>query len=113
MSSFGDRLRAARAARGLTQDELADLIGVTKSAVSAWENDREAPSFDKLSGLREHLRTSLDTLVCAETTNGHVGEATLPYGEDSPASRDEVRLLRRVRRLSERRRKALITLLDE
>ena len=45
MKSFGDRLRAARIAAGMTQEQLGFALGVTKSSVSAWENDREAPGF--------------------------------------------------------------------
>jgi|APIni6443716594_1056825.scaffolds.fasta_scaffold546832_3 transcriptional regulator with XRE-family HTH domain len=37
MDTMGDRIRALRRARGLTQAELAKLCGVTKSAVSQWE----------------------------------------------------------------------------
>ena len=38
MESMGDRIRSLRVARGLNQTQLADLCGVTKSAVSQWEN---------------------------------------------------------------------------
>jgi len=38
MQSMGDRIRQLRVARGLTQPELAEICGVTKSAVSQWED---------------------------------------------------------------------------
>lgn len=38
MDTMGDRIRQLRAARNLTQEQLAKLAGVTKSAVSQWEN---------------------------------------------------------------------------
>ena len=38
METMGDRIRTLRDAKGWTQPFLADLVGVTKSAVSQWED---------------------------------------------------------------------------
>src|SRR5689334_18093764 len=38
METMGDRIRQLRKARGLTQEAFAELVGVTKSAVSQWED---------------------------------------------------------------------------
>lgn len=38
METMGDRIRAQRKGRGLTQEQLAKLLSVTKSAVSQWED---------------------------------------------------------------------------
>ena len=38
--TYGDRIRHARMARGLTQEDLAAAMGVTRSAVAQWETDR-------------------------------------------------------------------------
>ena len=40
MKSFAAQLKEARTARGLTQDNLAERINVTRSAVSSWERGR-------------------------------------------------------------------------
>lgn len=40
MATVGGRIAYARAARGLTQDQLAGKVGVTKSAISQWEGGR-------------------------------------------------------------------------
>lgn len=37
METMGDRIKTLRQARGLTQERLGDLLGVTGAAVSAWE----------------------------------------------------------------------------
>lgn len=110
MKSFGDRLRAARVAVGMTQEQLGFALGVTKSSVSAWENNRETPSFRLLPELRSVLRHSLDELVCGvagTTADGHAGEP----GELHVRSSGERALLLRYRELPPKRREALLELL--
>lgn len=55
-------IRDARLKKGLSQAALGERIGVTKSAVSAWENDREFPDVRRLAGLSRALRPHLDVL---------------------------------------------------
>lgn len=118
MNTFGDRFRAARNALGFTQDEMAERLDVTKSAISAWENNREAPSFEKLPRIREATGRPLDELVCGLAAAAW--DRPLAVREDAHAwahlsamgDRDEVRLLSRFRRMNERQRKALIVVLD-
>ncbi len=52
-------IRAARFKKGLSQAELGALIGVSKAAVSAWENNREAPDSRRLAGLARALKPAL------------------------------------------------------
>lgn len=109
MKHFADRLRAARVAVGLTQEQLGFALGVTKSSVSAWENGRETPSFRLLPTLSRTLQRSLDELICAEPPSGN------PPGtrHDATAARDEKEraLIMRYRNMSARRRAALLDLI--
>ena len=107
MKSFGDRLRAARIAAGMTQEQLGFALGVTKSSVSAWENDRETPGFRLLPELRTVLRHSLDELICGGGNRGEVKEAPELYVGNSA----ERALLVRYRALPPKRREALLELL--
>ncbi|MDR7193368.1 transcriptional regulator with XRE-family HTH domain [Luteimonas terrae] len=121
MNTFGDRMRAARKALGKTQDVIADEIEVTKSAVSAWETNREKPGFDKLPRLRAALETSLDELVCGDAAAARlaqqataIAEGRMEYRQpDSKAaiSPEETRLLRLWRELDAGKRTALLKLL--
>lgn len=63
MQTFGQRLRQARDEAGLTQEQLGFEVGVSKASISAWENDRERPSFDNLPRLQAALQRSLDHLI--------------------------------------------------
>ncbi|MGH8083890.1 MAG: helix-turn-helix transcriptional regulator [Lysobacter sp.] len=53
-------IREARLKKGLSQAELSLRVGVSKSAVSAWENDREAPESRKLDRLARALKPHLN-----------------------------------------------------
>ena len=113
MDSFGHRLKAGRLAKGFTQDALADLLGVTKSAVSAWENDRETPAFDKLASIRNALFVSLDELVFGEPPrSNYVREDTIqwpmPPPRDMPNTPEERAMLRVFRSLTDRQRRGLL-----
>ncbi|WP_256645589.1 helix-turn-helix domain-containing protein [Thermomonas paludicola] len=117
MKRFADRLREARVAVGMTQEQLGFALGITKSSVSAWENGRETPSFRMLPELRRHLGRSLDELVCgiASTDGRQIGDEALIYaaGEASPIARNEKEraLLLRYRTLPAKRRTALLDLI--
>ena len=45
---FGEKLRQLRKSRGLTQEELADALYVSRTAVSKWESGRGYPGIDSL-----------------------------------------------------------------
>lgn len=110
MKGFGDRLREARAASGLTQEQLGFAIGVTKASVSAWENGRETPGFRVLLPLRAALDRSLDELICGET-NAVTGPAAGKENELRANNAQEEALLIRFRALRARKREALLELL--
>lgn len=57
------RLKQLRLDKHLRQEQVADLIGVTKSAISAYENDLRQPSFDVLLQLANLYRVSTDYLL--------------------------------------------------
>ena len=60
---FGERLKALRQARGLTQEELAKRIGVTKQTISNWENGNITPALDVLITLVEFFRTTPNDML--------------------------------------------------
>lgn len=53
--SIGSRIKAARRRKGLTQEQLAQQCGVTKGAISNYENDVSTPDVEKLSAIMECL----------------------------------------------------------
>ena len=61
--TFGEKLKKLRTDHKLTQDELAEKIFVTRTAVSKWETDKGYPSIDSLKQLANLFQISIDELV--------------------------------------------------
>jgi transcriptional regulator with XRE-family HTH domain len=62
-TTVGTRIRALRRARGLTQDELASLCGVSRSAVAQWETDRAGQLRENISRIADALGASIEHLI--------------------------------------------------
>lgn len=61
--SFADNLKIIRKARGLSQEDLAELLDVSRQAVSKWEGGDGYPEMEKVLLLSRELRISLDDLM--------------------------------------------------
>ncbi len=64
--SLGNQIYTLRSGLGLSQGALAEKLGVSRQAVSKWENDSAAPELPKLLLLAEVLGVSVDRLVAGE-----------------------------------------------
>lgn len=62
-------LKALRAAKNLTQDEVAQLIGVNRRTYSQWENYRTYPSATQLIDLSKVFQCSLDAFYFPHNAN--------------------------------------------
>ncbi len=60
--TLGDRIKRRRRAAGLTQDRLAELVGVSRQAVAKWEGGLSLPSAENLFKLAKALGCSVDLL---------------------------------------------------
>ncbi len=61
--TLGKRIMAHRKKLGLTQDKLAEMMGVTAQAVSKWENDQSCPDITTLPQLADIFGTTTDELL--------------------------------------------------
>lgn len=64
--SIGDRISKYRKEKGLTQEELANMLGVSSQAVSKWENDASCPDVSLLPQLCKILGISTDELLTGD-----------------------------------------------
>lgn len=60
-------LKRLRLKRGLTQQELADILHVNRTTVTLWENGTNNPRVNMLVKLSKVLRCKVDDLLCEET----------------------------------------------
>jgi len=56
--SIGRKIADARKAKNLTQEQLADLMSVTRQSISRWESEQSYPEMDKIVFLAEILGVS-------------------------------------------------------
>ena len=63
---FGEKLQELRKNKGLTQEELAEELYVSRTAVSKWESGRGYPSIDSLKDISKFFSVSIDDLLSGE-----------------------------------------------
>lgn len=61
--SFGEKLKLVRKDRNITQEALAELLNVSRQAISKWESDNGYPETEKLLLISKTLNISIDYLM--------------------------------------------------
>ena len=61
--TLGDRIKECRKKSGLSQDKVAELVGVSRQAVTKWEAGQTAPNTENLFKLAEIFGTTVDLLI--------------------------------------------------
>lgn len=64
--SLGERIKEQRKNCGLSQEKVAELVGVSRQAVTKWEAEQSAPSTENLFRLAEIFGTTVDILLASE-----------------------------------------------
>ena len=75
--TIGETIQRLRTKRRLSQEQLSELVGVSRQAVSKWELNAALPDTDKLVPLARALGVSVDELLGNVSENG-VSEAPSP-----------------------------------
>ncbi|MBR3366318.1 MAG: helix-turn-helix transcriptional regulator [Lachnospiraceae bacterium] len=71
MGKFGEKLKALRKEQDLTQDDLAEKLGISRSAVGMYEQGRREPDFEILDNAAELFNVSIGYLVGNETKGSY------------------------------------------
>ena len=78
METLGSRLKALRRQRNLTQQKIADALGVSKTSVIYWEKDENVPKHESLTALAKTLGTTtewlLDGVAVPEKSNADIAK---------------------------------------
>ena len=72
---FGENLQTIRKKNHLSQEGLAEMLGVSRQAVSKWELGEGYPEVDKPLLLSKKLNVSIDSLLGGENTTDTPGES--------------------------------------
>ena len=63
---FNEKLQELRKQKGLTQEELAEALYVSRTAVSKWESGRGYPNIESLKAIAKYFSVSVDLLLSAD-----------------------------------------------
>ena len=63
---FHEKLQTLRKGKGLTQEELAERLYISRTAVSKWESGRGLPNIESLKAISKFFSVSLDELLSGE-----------------------------------------------
>lgn len=63
---LNEKLQELRKQKGLTQEELAELLFVSRTAISKWESGRGIPNIESLKAISKFFSVSLDELLSGE-----------------------------------------------
>ena len=66
MMEFHEKLQELRKQRGLTQEELAEALYVSRTEISKWESGRGYPNIDSLKEISNFFSVSIDDLLSSE-----------------------------------------------
>lgn len=100
-------LKLLRTKNKLSQQQLADIIGVTQQSINKYENHKIEPDIQTLIKLAEYFNTSVDYLV-GHTDIDHVIESIVRYD----LNQDEAILIDKYRRLSKKQKNVVLILTD-
>lgn len=64
---LGKKIQELRKSKNMTQEQLAQALFVSRTAISKWESNRGYPSIDSLKALSSFFEISLDDLLSTET----------------------------------------------
>lgn len=85
--SFGENLKAIRKQRNVTQEQLAEMLDVSRQAVSKWESGSGYPETEKLLIISKELNISLDYLMHDNANPPETNSAEAPAAVYPPSGK--------------------------
>lgn len=77
--NLSDRIYELRKKKGISQEELADKIGVSRQAISKWESEQSTPDMDKIIFMSEFFDVSTDYLLKGLESPSQMSEKSRKY----------------------------------
>ena len=89
--TFAQKLKEMRTRAGMSQEKLAERVGVSRQAITKWETDKGAPEMENLLALSDLFGVSVDELLGRESrrpTAGYLYESVTEYDVADPKRYD-------------------------
>ena len=93
---FSEKLYSLRRAKGLSQENLADMLNVTRQSVSKWEAGAAMPEIEKLVAIADIFSVSVDSLLREEMPAAEAAVSAAPAPDGAVA--EELREIRKLLR---------------
>lgn len=95
--SLGDRIKECRQSTKMSQEKLAEIIGVSRQAVTKWETNLTAPSTENLFKLAEIFGTTVDMLIGSDVSEKQSSAEQIYYlyRMEEAKKAEEVRIKRK------------------
>lgn len=77
--TFGERLYELRKTKNISQEELAELLDVSRQSISKWENDKAYPEMTRLLFMSDYFDVSLDYLMRGTEKDENREDAAVIY----------------------------------
>lgn len=81
--NFGEQIKKLRSDRNITQQEMADALGISRQAVSHWENNRNLPDIELLIEIAKNFSISLDELILGGKEMNNMTEKLINDGSEN------------------------------
>lgn len=80
MTKISKNIKVLRQERNITQEQLAEMLHISRQAVSSWENDRTQPDVDMLEKLSEIFGVSIEEIIYGKKRNTTLETEKQSYG---------------------------------
>ena len=81
--NFGKQIKQIRTKEGLTQEQMAQKLNVTRQAISNWENDKNLPDLELLIQIAQVFSLSLDQLILGGNDMNNMTEKLIKDGSET------------------------------
>lgn len=89
--SLGEKILQLRKAKGLSQEQLADILNVSRQSISKWETDQSLPEIEKILALSRTFSITTDELLGNDAAGPAEPPPTARAGEERAGRSDVVR----------------------
>ncbi len=85
--NFGEQIKELRRGEGLTQEQFGSKLGVTRQAISNWENNKNLPDIGMLILMSDTFHISLDQLIKGDSDMNNITEKIIKDGSETRRAR--------------------------